>query len=413
MKQQKLWYWFAGLLATVVIFGAGIAVGGILVVRQSVLNEQGEVQIDKVLDLYSKTRSSEVSFDQFWEVWDNIKEKHVNKEIKDVDLMYAAIQGLVAGVGDPYSVYFPPQEAETFAKDLAGEFDGIGAEIGLRDDILTVIAPLPQSPAEKAGLQPGHQILAIDDEDTYGMTIEAAVSKIRGKKGTPVMLTIKKSEETTSKTISIIRDVINVPTVVYEVKEKNIAYLRIHYFNGETWKEFDNAVRNIIKQNPKGLILDLRSNPGGFLDTSIDVASEWIGSGVIVSERLRNGDTTTHTSTGSHRLQGIKTIVLVDGGTASGSEIVAGALQDYGVATIIGQTTYGKGSVQDFEPFADGSALKLTIATWFTPKQRQIDKHGIEPDIIVDPLFEIPDDTKKGQETIKDFGIEKAIELLK
>jgi len=412
-KYNKL-YTFVGVVSALVVFGAGIFVGTIIEVRKSVLDGDGEVQISKVLDLYSKTRSDEVSFNQFWNIWDKIKTKHVsNKEISDVDLFYGAMEGLVKGLDDPYSVYFPPKEAQEFAKDLAGEFEGISAEIGIRDERLTVIAPLPESPAEKSGLKTGDKILAIDGEDTFGITVESAVQKIRGKRGTTVTLTMSSNGLNTARDVDITRDTINVPTVRLETVGDNIAHLRVSYFNGETGKEFDKAVKEIIKQNPKGIILDMRSNPGGFLDTSIDVASEWIKEGVIVSEKFTNGKVQHHDTTGLHRLAGYKTIVLVDGGTASGSEIVAGALQDYEQATLVGQKTYGKGSVQDFEPFSDGSALKLTIAKWFTPKDRGIDGEGIAPDIELEEQFSVNEDLPEGDENrITDLGLEKALELL-
>lgn len=413
-KKHRAWYTICGIIISLIVFGSGMFVGTVLSVRQSVLDEHGDVQIEKVLDLYSKTRSEEISFDQFWAVWDRIKEKHVDKDISDVDLMYSAIEGLVKGTNDPYSVYFPPQEAREFVKELSGEFEGIGAHVGLEEEFLTIVAPpISKSPAEKAGLRQGDKILAINGEDTYGLTVDAAVNKIRGKRGTSVVLTIQSEHESKSKDISITRDVINVPTIEVQTKPGNIAYMRINVINGETWQEFDKAVKTILSEQPEGIILDLRSNPGGFLETSIDIASEWIPQGTIVSEQFSNGEKTAHASRGAHRLQGIKTIVLVDGGTASGAEIISGALQDYGLATIIGQHTYGKGSVQDVEPFADGSALKLTIAKWLTPKDRQIEKQGILPDIEIEEMFTIDESLPDGdKDKIIDNGVLKAMELL-
>jgi len=303
-------------------------------------------------------------------------------------------------------VYFPPTEAKEFADGLSGEFEGIGAEISIKDSQLTVIAPLPTSPAERAGVRAGDQIFAIDGTDTTGITIEEAVNLIRGKKGTEVVLTIRHENESAISDVTVIRDTIEVPTILLEV-EDDIAYVRISYFNQDTWRDFNTAVTDILAQNPTGIILDLRSNPGGFLETSVDVASEWVTQGNIVIERERGGVETVFATRGAHRLAGIPTVVLVDEGSASGSEIVAGALQDAGAATIIGSQTFGKGSVQDFQVLPDGSALKVTIAEWLTPNERVINKVGITPDIVLEEMFDVSGDTPI------DLGKNRAIEYLR
>lgn len=388
-------------------FTAGVLVGKIWQVKSLVSDDNGRVEIVKVLDLYSKTRSAEVKFSQFWDVWDKIKTKYVEQPVKDTDLFYGAIEGLVGGLDDPYSMYFPPTEAQEFVKDLEGEFEGIGAEIGMKDNQLTVIAPLQGSPAEKAGLKPGDQIYKINGEEAFGLKVDEAVRKIRGPKGTSVKLTIGREGEDKVLELTIMREVISVPTVVWEKKANQIAYLRVSYFNGETFGQFDKAVKEILVYNPKGIILDLRSNPGGYLDTAVAVASEWIEKGDIVKEKFNSGEENKYPTIGKHRLVGIKTIVLVDENSASGSEIVAGALQDYNVATLLGNKTYGKGSVQDFEVLSDGSALKLTIAKWFTPKDRQIEKLGIVPDTEIKEMF-----VKQDDGTYKDAGLDMALEML-
>ncbi|OIO19598.1 MAG: hypothetical protein CO029_04540 [Candidatus Magasanikbacteria bacterium CG_4_9_14_0_2_um_filter_41_10] len=395
------------VIVLLLVFGGGIFFGSYYGVKQYVSGDSGQVEISKILDLYGKTRSEDVSFDQFWDVWDMVKSKHVDQPVSDVDLFYGAISGMVAGLNDPYSTFFPPAEAKEFARDLAGEFEGIGAEIGVHDGQLTIVAPLPQSPAEKAGLKAGDKIFAIEGKDTFNMTLEQAVLTIRGKKGTTVVLTISHDGLADVQDVSVIRDTITVPTVNWEMKDKKIAYMRLNYFNETTWPEFDKAVREILAEGAKGLVFDMRSNPGGFLQTSIDVASEWIDSGVIVSERFADDKSNEHQSRGKHRLSGMPTVVLVDGGTASGSEIVAGAIQDYGVGTIMGQQTFGKGSVQDFQVLPDGSALKLTIAKWFTPKDRAINGEGITPDVVLDEMFVTHED-----KLVTDIGLEKAMELL-
>lgn len=408
-NNKKKIFIIVGLLNIVLAFGLGFFVGTARGIQKELVNEQGNVQIDKVLDLYGKTRSSSVNFDQFWKVWDMVKKNHVHQPVDETKLFYGAIEGMVSGLDDPYSVYFPPKKAEEFATDLSGEFEGIGAEIGTKDGLLTIISPLPSSPAEKVGIKPGDRVYAIDGVDSIKLPVDEAVKKIRGPHGSEVKLTISSGGPEKSHDVVIKRDKIVVPTVVWEKKDKGIAYMRIAYFNDETSPQFRKAVNEILAFKPKGLILDMRSNPGGYLSTSVEVASEWVKEGVIVRERFNDKTVKEYTSVGSHMLADIPTVVLVDDGTASGSEIVAGALQDYGLAKLIGKKTFGKGSVQNLEPFPDGSALKLTIANWFTPKDRAIDKLGIEPDFAIDEMIK---EDKKAPKGFRDLGVEKAMEVL-
>jgi carboxyl-terminal processing protease len=295
---------------------------------------------------------------------------------------------MVESLDDPYSVYFPPVQAKEFAQNLAGEFEGIGAEIGKKDDQLTVIAPLPSSPAEQAGLRTGDVVLSVDGTDVTGMTVHEAVLLIRGEKGTDVVLGIYRPTDKEQHDITITRDSIVIPTVEWEMKEQDIAYLRLAYFNEETTAEFARAVEEIAFKNPSGIILDMRGNPGGYLSAAVYAASEWVEEGVIVRERYRDGSEKVHNAVGMHRLKGIPTVALVDGGTASGSEIVAGALQDYEAATIMGQQTFGKGSVQQFQLLPpSGAALKLTVAKWYTPEMQEINGVGVTPDVIIEDMY--------------------------
>lgn len=398
----------------VVTFGFGFFIGATWGIRKDLVGINGEVEISKVIDLYSKSRSSEVSFNQFWQVWQKVKQKYVDQPVDEVELFYGALEGMVAGLNDPYSIYFPPVEAKDFAEDLAGEFGGIGAEIGIRKEQLTIIAPLPESPAEKAGLKPGDKIYAVDGEDTHGLTIEEAVAIIKGEKGTTVVLTISHDGYDQIEEVTIVRDVITIPTIHWEMMEDSIAYLRVSFINENTWDSFDKAVREILQAAPKGMVFDLRSNPGGYLQTSVDIASEWVEEGLIVSEKFSEQKVNEYKSRGNHRLVGMPTVVLVDKGSASGAEIIAGALQDYGVATLVGMQTFGKGSVQELEPLVDGSSLKLTVARWFTPKDRQIDKEGIVPDEVIEEMFIKEESETEGEEVkYKDVGLEKALEILK
>lgn len=398
---------YLSVIFFVISFGMGMAVGKYLLVKNRTTGEENIVQASKVLNLRSAfSKSDSVDFNQFWDVWDRVKEKYVKKPVSDVDLFYGAMQGLVASLGDPYSVYFPPKAADEFAKDLSGELEGIGAEIGVKDGQLMIIAPLPDSPAEKAGLKPGDKILAINDESTYGIDVSSAVGKIRGKDGTTVVLTTMRDRQTESAKISIVRAKIIVPSIIFSVKNNDTAYLRVMQFNADTTSELNKIIKEIQNKKLKKLVLDLRGNPGGYLQAAVDMAGEWITDGVIVSEKGADGYSADHNTQGKHRLSEINTAVLINGGSASASEIVAGALQDHKKAVLIGEKSFGKGSVQDLEDFPDGSALKLTVAEWFTPSGRNINKEGIAPDIEVKEEWE---KEKVGEDKVLD----KAMEALK
>lgn len=331
----------------------------------------------------SASLEKDIDFKNFWDIWNLTKEKFYKQPVSDKDLYYGALKGLVSGLDDPYSVYFDPEEAKTFMEDLNASFVGIGAHIGIKEEKLTVVAPLEDSPAEKAGLLPGDWIVTIDKVETSGMSVEEAVSKIRGEDGTEVVLQISRKGLDALKEIKIIRQKITVDSVKTKIEEGNIMTISISTFNGDTTPLFYRAVQDALSKNVKGIIVDLRSNPGGLLTAAVNVSSAWVGYDPIVSEK---GKITNNTFNGvtAPRLNGIPTVVLVDGGSASASEIVAGALQDYGYAKLIGTKTFGKGSVQDYQELPDGSAIKITTAEWFTPNGRNINKTGIEPDILVE-----------------------------
>jgi carboxyl-terminal processing protease len=318
------------------------------------------------------------------------------------------MEGMVSALDDPYSMYFKPAFAEEFARDLAGTFEGIGAEVGIKGDVITVIAPLPDTPASKAGLRAGDKIIAIDDKTTAGMSVEEAVNLIRGKGGTKVTLTIARNGDKEPRKFEIVREKIVVKSVRSEVKKTKsgatIGYIQIRQFNDETSALTKNAVADLLKQSPKGIIIDLRNNPGGYLDAAVDVAGEWM-TGPVVYERKYDGTETAVEAKGATPLKDIPTIVLVNQGSASGSEILAGALQDAGQARLVGKKTFGKGSVQDYEELKNGGALKLTVAEWLTPKKRSINKEGIAPDIEVDL-------TEEDANADKDPQLAKALELL-
>jgi carboxyl-terminal processing protease len=335
-------------------------------------------------------------------VWNILKSTHVDKPLSDKELFYGSLEGLVSGIGDPYTTFFRPKEAEKFASSLDGKFFGIGAQLEMKDDALMILATLPETPAARAGLKSGDFIIKIDDIDTYGMNVDEAVDKIRGSKGTKVKLTIIREGERETKDYTITRDEINIKSVASKI-ENNIQTLSIAQFGGDTARLFFEFLDEGKKAGVKGYVIDLRSNPGGFLDTSVTLASQWIKEGVIVREKFSDGSEETYNRIGDTRLVGVPTVVLVNEYSASASEILAGALQDFGVATIVGNKTFGKGSVQTMQELPDGSAIKITIAKWYTPKGRSIDKQGVMPDVEI----------KRGDDPKKDVQMEKAIELLK
>ena len=405
-KGQNFFVRHLGLLLSILALCASLAIG-IYVGGKMQIAKYNQAEIKKLVNKDAKPDfliNKDIDFNLFWQVWDKIQKDYAYQPVDEIKMFYGAIEGLAASLGDPYSVFFVPQVAEEFQKDLAGEFDGIGAEIGIKDGAVVIVAPLLDSPAEKAGLKAGDKILAIDGKDTGGMALDAAVKLIRGKQGTKVKLTIARDGAATAKNYEIVRDKIVVKSVQWRM-EGDIAYIRVLQFGTETSRDFDSVIGKVVLKNPRGIILDLRNNPGGYLDAAIKMAGEWIPDDTVVFERFKGKDEGFKAG-GKGRLKDFKTVVLIDKGSASASEIVSGALKDYNKATIVGEKSYGKGSVQDYSEFSDGSALKLTIALWLTPNGTSINGQGIEPNVAV-PLTE--QDIKDG----KDLQLEKAKELLK
>jgi carboxyl-terminal processing protease len=325
-------------------------------------------------------------------------------ELSAQKLIDGAKKGLVTATGDPYSVYFTDEEAEQFSNDLEGKFSGIGAEIGTKDNNLIIVTTLDESPARKAGLQTNDIIGRVNDDETTGWSVDQAVSKIRGEKGTTVKLTVLRGQDV--KEFSIVRDNIVNPSVKHEITD-GIGYLRISRFAEDTEKLSAAAAQEFKDKGVKGVVLDLRGNGGGYIEAAQQVSGLWLDSGKeVVQERIGTKVEETLKATGNNILKGVPTIVLIDGGSASASEIVAGALSDHKAAQLVGTKTYGKGSVQKLLELPMGGQLKVTIAKWYTPHGKNIDKEGISADVEVKPTDE---QLASGNDVQK----AKAIELLK
>jgi len=386
------------IIAAVLIFVAVFSLfGGFYYGVWVTGQRQFDFSVQQIIkDAPSYLDEEEVDINLFWRVWEAILTKYVEQPVNEEGMFYGALEGLVKSVEDPYSIFLDPEATNEFVKELSGSFEGIGAEIGIKNNQLTIISPLDDSPAFNAGLKPGDKILAIDDQETIDMGLDQAISLIRGKKGTTVILTILTKESQEIKDISIKRDVIKVESVAWELKDGDIAYIKIVHFDSDTYNDFNKIANEVLLSSPQGIILDLRNNPGGYLNSAIDVAGEFLEDKIIVTEDF--GETQKeYKSKGTAKLKDIKTVVLVNGGSASASEIVAGALQDYQHATIIGEQTFGKGTVQDYEQFPDGSSLKLTVAKWLTPGGKSINDQGIRPDVEVDLTFDDYDNNRDPQ----------------
>jgi carboxyl-terminal processing protease len=389
------------LVLTLGIFSAGLYFGG----NKNNLNKTGIAYSQDAKNVVAGGKDDNFDFNLYFEVWNTLKSNHVDKnQIKDKDLFYGSLEGLAAATKDPYTVFMNPDLTKEFYGDLSGTFEGIGAEIGMRNDIITVIAPLDGMPAQKAGLRSGDKIYAIDGESALGLTVNDAVKKIRGQKGTNVTLTIIRGEGKPTD-IKITRDQIFVASIKTEMRADGIYVIKVSSFNSDTDELLKKAVAEIVAKQPKGIILDLRNNPGGYLESAVTMASEWIEAGPVVAEQFGENKRDEHFSNGSAKLKNFKTVVLINQGSASASEIVAGALRDYKKATIVGETSFGKGSVQTVKDLSDGSSLKVTIAKWLTPAGDSIDDKGIEPEIKVE-LTE--NDVNKDL----DPQLKKAVELL-
>lgn len=327
------------------------------------------------------------------------------KKYNKNDLVEGAISGMVGGVGDPYSVYIPKKDLNNFFQDLEGQFEGIGVEISVKDGNYVIVAPLENSPAQIAGLKAGDIILKIDGKDVKNLTLDEVVSRIRGKKGTAVKIEVSRTGETQNPTFKVTRDIIKVSSL-YLKFQGDTAIIRIVQFDNNTYSLFQNAMKEIKKKKVNKIILDLRNDPGGYLEQSVKISEEFLNKGQIIFYEKSKFQTKATRSSKNGSLRNYKTVILINEGSASASEIVAAALHDNKKATLVGVKSFGKGTVQNINQLATGGAIKLTSAFWLTPKKKSIDKNGILPDFKIEI-------SKKDQVAGLDPQLNYALEVLK
>jgi len=398
---------FVFIIFIAMAFVAGIASGNYLNNKQvfdfSSLN---------IINNTQASTSEPIDMTPFWQVWKMLDEKYVVTKHQEAtttaqDRIWGAIQGMTSALGDPYTVFMPPADAEEFETNISGNFEGVGMEIGIKDQALTVVAPLKGSPAEASGIKIGDKIITIDGKPAVDLTTDKAVKLIRGPKGTVVKITVLRNGDTKPLSFEITRAVIDIPTVKTEIKG-DVFVISLYNFYAQSRTQFKGALKEFADSKKSKLVLDLRGNPGGYLDAAVDMASWFLPKDkVIVREELGDDkEEKVYRSKGYAIFSDkLKMIVLVDGGSASASEILAGALQEHGIAKLVGTKTYGKGSVQELLPVTDNTSLKVTIAKWLTPNGKSISDGGLTPDVEV----KISEADLKAE---KDTQMEKALELL-
>jgi len=383
---------FLVIITSLIIFGAGFTSGMV-----------------KGRDAFAQS-VQDVDMTEFWRVWDVVQNKYVpthdGESLTPDNLMEGAVKGLVQSLDDPYSVYFSPEENKSFREAIDGNFEGVGMEVGMSDGVLTVVAPLKNTPAQRSGIMPGDVILEIDGETTIKLTVDEAVARIRGEVGTEVVLAIYRPSTEKELEIVIERAVINIPVLETDTID-DIFVITLYNFTGSIREDFSAAMREFRNSQKTKLILDLRGNPGGFLDAAIDVSSYFLPKGSVVVKEDFGSNMRSLRSTGKgYNGQNIDMVILTNGGSASASEIVAGALSQQGIATLVGTKTFGKGSVQELVPISGDTSLKLTIARWLTPDDTSLSENGLDPDIVVEI-------SQEDSDAEIDTQLEKAKEILR
>ena len=401
---------FSLIVTLILIFGAGFFAAHVYVLDDfdTILSTSSHTSTIAAIEIDEEV-IKDIDLNQFWEVWSVVNERFAYPErLTNEARVVGAIKGMVSSLDDPYTEFFDPVTGESFVESVRGSFEGIGAEIGFRDGFLTVIAPLEGSPAEQAGLRPKDQILKIADEIvTPDITLQEAVALIRGPKGTNITLLVARETFDIPQEITVSRDTITVPTVRWEMKGDNTAYIRISHFTQTVVDEFQQAANEILSSDTDRIVLDLRNNPGGFLESAVSIAGWFVDDGeVVVIEKFNSHrEPETYKTSGSAALKDFPIVVLINSGSASASEILAGALRDISNVSLVGETSFGKGTVQELQPFEDGSQLKITVAEWLTPAGNSIEVNGLNPD------FEV-EISEEDIENELDSQLEKAIEVV-
>ena len=369
---------------------------------------------ERVVNIERDTPSvrENVDFSQFWKVWDALDANYFDKSKLDPSKMvYGAIEGMVAAIGDPYTSFLPPEQNKVVQEDLQGKFSGVGIQIGFKGTQLAVIAPLPNTPADEAGIKAGDYIVGIKDEKkgidmgTVGIDLQDAVEAIRGVSGTQVTLAMLREGNDTPLIVNVTRREIDVPsvTLTFEGDNKDIAHLKILKCAGETKGEWDKAVADIAKSKPNAIVLDLRNNPGGYLYGAVELASDFLKNGSLVTyEEEASGKRNEFKTSTNPRLTNIKTVVLINQGSASASEILAGALSEQIGVKIYGETSFGKGTIQEPRQLDDGAGLHITVAKWLTPKGNWVNGKGITPDVVTKDDINTPQD-EQFQEVLRNL----------
>jgi len=402
IRRRKKYFLIPSIIIAITIFGVGFYFGK---TQQVEPTPSDTIIINKELG-----QPDIIDFSLFWQVLKKIEEKYTDKENIDYEeILYGAISGMAESLGDPYTVFMKPEKTESFVESVetGGSFEGVGMEIGIKGGILTVIAPLEETPAMKAGIKAGDKILEIDDTSTRDLFLEEAVNLIRGEKGTEVVLTISRKSLKEPKEISIIRDTIEIPIARWELLD-NIAYIKLYHFTGNLPGKFKSMASEIISAGAEKIVLDLRNNPGGYLETAVDIGGWFIPKGEIIAieDHGEEENQKKYRSRGYKGLQDFPIVVLINQGSASASEILAGALRDIRGIKLIGEKSFGKGSIQSLEEFKNGSSLKVTVAKWLTPFGISISDEGLTPDIVIELADEDYDQDRDPQ-------LNKALEILK
>ena len=395
---QKNTVFIIVLVGLIITFSFGFSIGK---------NQSAPFYVDGISGI-ELGKPAGVDFSLFWDAWRVVQEKFATKEPLNVqNMVYGAISGMLESLDDPYTIFMNPEDSKKFFDDLEGSFEGVGMEIGIRNKTLQVISPLEGTPAQRAGVRAGDRIVKINDTVTEGMSVEKAVSLIRGPKGTSVTLSLFREGWEETKEFTIVREVIIIPSLEWELKE-DVAHIKLFQFSEKAGRDFRKASQEILVSKAQYIVLDVRNNPGGFLDIAVDIAGWFVERGsVVVTEELKDkSEQRVHQARGTAGLLSYPIVVLINEGSASASEILAGALRDDRGILLVGKQSFGKGSVQEIQNLRDDSSLKVTIAKWLTPKGTVIQDVGLKPDIEVE-------NTLEDEEKDLDPQLDRALEVVK